>query len=77
MKGQFRKGRVTDVDEGAWLVRVVFPDSGMVSGWLSVIRRGDDWLPAIDDTVLCVYDYGSNADDCSVDADGFVLGVVS
>ena len=70
MEGQLRIGRVTDVAAEIFCVRVVFPDSGLVSGWLSVIRRADEWLPAIDDTVLCIYGHSFNAD-------GFVLGVIS
>lgn len=70
MEGRLRIGIVTDVDSGTFCVRVVFPDRGLVSGWLSVIRRSDGWFPAIDNTVLCIYGHGFNAD-------GFVLGVVS
>lgn len=71
---QLRKGRVTDIDTEACCVRVIFPDSGLVSGWLSALRHGDGGLPDLDDTVLCVYDCKSDDD---VDADGFVLGVIS
>ena len=67
-----RIGKVTDVNEDAKKVRVVFPDSALVSDWLPVVQRGeeDGFMPNIDDVVLCLYGE-------SFGADGYVLGVMS
>ena len=41
-----RIGTVTEVDEGKMQARVNFPDTGIVSGWLTILRHksrvGDD-----------------------------------
>ena len=51
-------------------VRVNFPDTGIVSDWLSFVKSSDDdFMPDFGDTVVCLYGAGFNAD-------GFVLGVI-
>ena len=65
-----RIGKVINVDADNRRARVLFPDSELVSDWLTVVQRSDDWVPEIDDVVLCVYGYGFNAD-------GYILGVTS
>ena len=67
-----RIGKVTDVNEDSKKVRVVFPDSALVSDWLPVVQRGEEegFMPEIDDVVLCAYGEGFGSD-------GYVLGVTS
>lgn len=65
-----RIGKVINVDADNRRARVLFPDSGLVSDWLTVVQRSDDWAPEIDNVVLCLYGYGFNAD-------GYILGVTS
>ncbi len=62
-------GTVTDLQGRK--VRVLFPDSGMTSAWLTVLRHGssDEWMPKINDVVLCLYLPVWNGD-------GFVVGVI-
>lgn len=69
MDGMVRIGRVTDRNTTTRQVRVLFPDSGMTSAWLPVLRHSEAWLPSINDTVLCLYLPVFNAD-------GFVVGVI-
>ena len=64
-----RIGFVTDTDATNRNVRVFFPDAEIASGWLRVLNRGDDWMPEVNDNVLCLYGKGFNAD-------GFVLGAI-
>lgn len=47
-------------------VRVLFPDVGIVSGWLTVVNSSLA-MPSVGDTVLCIYGEGFNAD-------GYVIG---
>ena len=64
-----RLGKVSDVDVDNKLVRVRFSDLKITSGWLGVIKTSSDWLPQIDDKVLCLFLPIFNGD-------GFVLGVI-
>lgn len=73
-----RIGKVHNVDQEKWCVRVFFEDTKIMSGWLKVLRNpsrnslGDEyapWFPKVNDIVLCVYGSGFNSD-------GFVLGAV-
>ncbi len=66
-----RVGTVTAVDADAGKARVLFQDMGFTSGWLAVLRRGqeDNWLPKVNDTAVVLY--------LPVwQGDGFVLGVL-
>lgn len=76
MEGSVRIGTVQSINGRQ--VRVFFPDVGIMSGWLTVLKRkptvtGEatvslaEWMPAIGDSVLCLYVSGFNAD-------GYVLG---
>ena len=73
-------GTVTAVDPGNNRVRVLFPETGMTSDWLQVLRcpphvAGTDgsplnvegWFPNINDTVVVLYIPVR-------DSDGYVIG---
>lgn len=61
-------GIVSSVNASDMTARVYYPDQGnMVSGWLYVLQRGDNWMPAVNDCVLCV---------TMKDADGYILGAI-
>lgn len=62
-------GTVTDTQ--GTKARVMFPESGMTSAWLSVLRHGSDdiWMPSVNDVVLCLYLPVWNSD-------GFIVGVI-
>ncbi|MCL2488627.1 MAG: hypothetical protein FWE80_08080 [Oscillospiraceae bacterium] len=47
--------------------RVWFDDIGIPSGWLFVLKHGDDWMPGIGDRVLTAKIPVENGD-------GFILG---
>ena len=90
-----RIGTVSSVNKPKRLVRVKFPDTDVMSGWLKVVKGYElpdheshcpdpgcsgccascpftcnkTWMPEVNDTVLCIYDSGFNAD-------GYVLGVL-
>ena len=79
-----RIGIVSSVDGSSKKARVYFPDmTDMVSGWLSVLQHPHqavsatddvtvtlgDWMPAVNERVLCLYAHGFGAD-------GFILGVI-
>lgn len=64
-----RIGIVSSTDSDTHTARVYFPDRGdMVSGWLYVVRQ-TDWMPSVNDKVLCVMMCGS-------ETDGYIMGVV-
>lgn len=63
-----RIGTVTAVNSSEKTVRVLFPEEEIVSDWLTVVQRGEKWLPSVNDPVLCLYNDGT-------DGDGYVLGV--
>lgn len=76
MNNNIRCGKVHSIDEKKRLVRVFFEDAKIMSGWLKVISSpsknfvGEElqpWLPKVNDTVLCLYNGGFNAD-------GYVVG---
>lgn len=67
LAGLVRVGTVTAVNGRT--VRVKFQDTGMISGWLTVLHRGDYWMPSVNSTVLTLYLPVFNAD-------GFVLGAM-
>lgn len=69
LSGLIRLGTVSDVDETRSMVRLLYQSNGIVSGWLYVLKRGDSWMPKINDTVLALYLPMQ-------DGDGFVLGGV-
>lgn len=65
-----RIGTVSAVDAGKKKARVLFRDKdNLVSGWLYVIQHSDEWMPAVNDTVLVLYLPVFNAD-------GFILGAI-
>lgn len=64
-----RIGIVQSVDIAAKTVTVRWPDTGVVSGALYVLRTDTAWMPAVGDPVLVGFLDGP-------DADGIVLGVV-
>jgi len=86
LAGLVRVGKVTDYDVTKGQVRVLFPDTGLTSGWLFCIQNSAGisisanqdhahtatvakWLPAVNQTVVCLYLPLPNAD-------GFVLGTI-
>lgn len=69
LEGLVRIGTVSDTDQAHHKVRVLDRAADMTTGWLYVLQRGDDWFPAVNDTVLAVF--------LPVhDGDGFVIGGV-
>lgn len=48
-------GIVKTVNQAKRTARVLFPDTGQISAELRVAYPGYDWLPAIEDEVLCVF----------------------
>ena len=65
-----RVGTVTAVDQEAGKARVLFQDKGFSSGWLAILRHGQDdtWLPKVNDTAVVLY--------LPVwQGDGFIVGV--
>ena len=65
-----RVGIVSSVNTSEKTARVYYTDSNnTVSGWLYVLQRDDDWMPDINDRVLCLISSGE-------DADGYILGVI-
>ena len=71
MNEMLRIGTVSDINESKRTVRVRYRGEDSVSGWLKVLRFGDEpWMPRIDDAVLCLFDGTFNGD-------GYVLGVTS
>lgn len=58
-------GKVVDTDGNK--VRVHFPETQIVSDWLSVVQRGEEWMPSIGSIVLCLFDDTFNGD-------GYVIG---
>ena len=66
---KMRIGIVSSVDADEHTARVFYPDAGdMVSGWLYVLQSGTDWMPSVNDRVLCV---------TMEDADGYILGAIA
>lgn len=62
-------GIVSSVDAGEHTARVFYPDAeDMVSDWLYVLQTGTNWMPGINDRVLCV---------TMEDADGYILGAIA
>ena len=67
-ESSIRIGIVSSVNSDDCTARVFYPDSSnMVSGWLYVLQRDTEWMPAINDRVLCV-----NLED----EDGYILGAI-
>jgi len=62
-----RVGVVRAVDSVNRKARVWFDDIGIPSGWLFVLKHGDDWMPGIGDRVLTAKIPVENGD-------GFILG---
>ncbi|MEQ6355914.1 hypothetical protein ABNX05_14890 [Lysinibacillus sp. M3] len=60
-------GEVTSVDSTQGTARVKIEEQdGKVSAPLSILRRGDDdWMPRIDESVLCAF---------TKQSEGFILG---
>lgn len=69
MNGIVRIGIVTDVDAASKKARVLYPDSGLTSAWLCVLRHGEAWIPSVNSVVLCLYLPVFNGD-------GFIVGVI-
>lgn len=59
-------GTVTAVDTARAAARVKFQNTGVTSGWLTVLRR-PAWTPAINETVVVLYLPVWNGD-------GFIIG---
>lgn len=59
-------GTVMSVNRERHTARVKFPDTGIISDWLFVIRQGD-WMPEVGEMVLALYLPVK-------DSDGFILG---
>lgn len=78
-----RVGIVSSVQPDGGKARVYFPTmNNMVSDWLHVLHypktaveiEGEDvevkdWIPSVNDRVLCLFLYGENTD-------GFILGAI-
>ena len=69
MQGIVRIGFVTDTDSTNKSARVKYDGVDMTSGWLRVVRQTEDWMPSVNDKVVCIYLPVFNGD-------GFILGVV-
>jgi phage baseplate assembly protein gpV len=70
LRNLVRVGVVSSVDVDAVAVRIYFEDIDIVSDWLPVLQRGgNNWIPSVNDMVLCLYMPMFNAD-------GFVLGEI-
>ncbi|MCL2487762.1 MAG: phage baseplate assembly protein V [Oscillospiraceae bacterium] len=67
LKSMVRIGTVRATDEIKNKARVWYDAMGMMSGWLYVTKRGEPWMPQIDDCVLVL---------CIpvLNGDGFILG---
>ena len=63
-----RIGKVKTVDSTAKTVTVLWPDTGIISGPLYVLKTDSAWLPTVNAPVLVAFPMQ--------DADGIVLGVV-
>ena len=48
-------GIVKTVNEVNKTARVFFSDTGMLSGELRIVCQDSDWLPDIEDEVLCAF----------------------
>lgn len=67
-RDMMRIGTVHTVNENRRTARVKYPlYGGMISAELKVVYYGEDWMPEINDTVLCL---------CipDGDGDGYILG---
>lgn len=62
-----RIGTIQAVDLARDCIKVFFDEDGIVSDWLPIIRQCAAWIPAIGQTVCCIYEDGFNAA-------GYVLG---
>lgn len=67
LQGLVRIGIVTDRDTSGKKVRVYYHDCGLSSGWLYCVQRADEWVPAVNQTVIVLYLPIWNGD-------GFVIG---
>ncbi len=65
-----RVGIVSSINEADMTARVYYPDSNnLVSGWLYVLQRGDNWMPDVNDRVVCLIG-------CGEESDGYILGAI-
>lgn len=62
-----RVGIVKTINHDKKTARVLFPDTGMMSGELRIVCQRIDWMPAIEDEVLCVY---------TEQKEGFIVGTL-
>jgi phage baseplate assembly protein gpV len=72
LNNMVRVGVVSAIDTASHRARVIFPDKGITSGWLFVLKSSDSnprWMPALGNTVVVLYLPIWNGD-------GFILGVV-
>lgn len=65
-----RIGEVTAIDAQNRRCRVYLHDVSIMSGWLTVLNTGTNWMPAIGDKVAIIYSEGFNAD-------GYVIGGIT
>lgn len=68
MEGECRIGKVHSVNEKQGTARVKYEQlDGMISAELKVLCQGGNWMPEINDYVLCI---------ClpDGDGDGFIIG---
>lgn len=62
-----RLGVVKTVNQANRTARVLFLDTGQISAELRVAYQGHDWMPAIEDEVLCVF---------TQERVGFIVGIL-
>lgn len=68
MDDEYRIGTVHSVNENKRTARVKYDQlDDMISAELKVLWQGEEWIPDINDTVLCLCPHGW-------DGDGFVIG---
>lgn len=69
-ENMIRVGIVSSVNIADKTARVIFPDSGnLVSDWLFVLQHGGNWMPDVQDRVVC-------AISCGDETDGYILGAI-
>lgn len=70
LKNAIRIGTVQSVNVEKMTARVKFKDKGgITSGDLHIIKRQSDWVPIVNDMVLCIILPDG-------DGDGFIIGEV-
>lgn len=67
LSGLVRIGTVTDTDSSKRMVRILYKDFDMTSGWLKVLKTDSSWMPKVNDVVVALYLPVFNGD-------GFIIG---